>query len=208
MRRLTVAIALVCTLSMASVASASPLTLNFTGQWHHFDPQSQAPGFWAAMANVGIVNGTRAFFSFTIDDTAPGSNAAFGVFSVTNWSLTLGNFTFSNMARPYYLSAGGLFGPSAGPTLGGLYRPSFMQFGLGTTGLPVFGGLGAISHAPWNNTLLYFDFSSPFSRNAGTMQLTRSVPGPGALPIVLSGVVGLLWLRRRRRLGARDLVAS
>jgi hypothetical protein len=137
-----------------------------------------------------------------------GSNAATGVFSVTNWSLMLGNYTFSNMARPYSLSAGGFWGPSAGPTLGGVYRPNFLQFGLGTTGLPVFGGLGAISQAPWTNTLLYFDFSSPFSRNGGTMLLTRSVPGPGALPIALSGVAGLLWLRRKRRLGARDRVAS
>ena len=204
MARIRVALALVCTLSMASVASATPLTLNFTGQWQHYDPQSQAPGFWAAMSNLGIANGTRALFSFSIDDTAPGSNAALGVFAVTNWSLTLGNYTFSNMARPYTLSAGGFWGPSAGPALG-VYRPGFMQFGLGTTGLPVLGGLSAISHAPWTNTLLYFDFSSPGARNGGTMLLTRSVPGPGALPIVLSGVAALLWLRRKHRLGARDL---
>jgi hypothetical protein len=189
------------------MASATPLTLNFTGQWQHYDPQSQAPGFWADMAKLGIFNGTHAFFSFSIDDTAPGSNVSTGVFSVTSWSLTLGNYTFGNMARPYSLSAGGFWGPSAGPALG-IYRPNFMQFGLGTTGLPVFGGLSAISQAPWTNTLLYFDFSSPLSRNGGTMLLTRSVPGPGALPIALSGIAGLLWFRRKRRLNARDLTAD
>ena len=207
MTRTRVALALVCTLSMASVASATPLTLNFSGQWQHYDPQSQAPGFWADMANLGIVNGTRALFSFSIDDTAPGSNVATGVFSVTSWSLQLGNYTFGNMARPYSLSPGGFWGPSSGPALG-IYRPGFMQFGLGTTGLPVFGGISAISHAQWANTLLYFDFNSPFSRNGGTMQLTRSVPGPGALPIALSGFAGLLWLRRKRRLDARDQTAN
>jgi hypothetical protein len=208
MTRIRVALALVCTLSTASIASATPLTLNFTGQWQHYDPQSHTPGFWAAMASLGIVNGTRAAFSFTIDDTAAGSNAATGVFAVTSWSLQLGTYTFGNMARPYSLSASGFWGPSSGPTLGGLYKPGFMQFGLGTTGLPVFGGLTAISHASWANTLLYFDFSSPFSRNGGTMLLQRSIPGPGTLPLVLSGVVGLLWLRRKRRLDARDLTAN
>ena len=207
MTRIRVALALVCTLSMASVASATPLTLNFTGQWNHYDPQSQAPGFWADMAKLGIFNGTHAFFSFSIDDTAPGSNVATGVFSVTSWSLKLGNHTFSNMARPYSLSASGFWGPSAGQALG-VYRPGFMQFGLGTTGLPVFGGISAISQAPWTNTLLYFGFNSPSGLNAGTMQLTRAVPGPGALPIALSGIAGLLWLRRKRRLGARDLTAN
>jgi hypothetical protein len=83
-----------------------------------------------------------------------------------------------------------------------------MQFGLGTTGLPVFGGLSAISQAPWTNTLLYFGFNSSSGANAGTMQLTRAVPGPGALPIALSGIAGLLWLRRKRRLNARDLTTN
>jgi len=201
-------LALVCTLSIASQASAAPLTLNFAGQWQHYDPQSDAPAFWADMASLGIVNGTLALFTFSVDDTATGSNPANGVFAVTSWQLRLGQYTFTNTAQPYSLSVTGFSGTSAGPTLLGTYSPGFMQFGLGSSGLPVFGGLSGLANAQWPNTLLYFDFISASSRNAGIMNLTRSVPGSGALPIALSGVACLLWRLRRSRVGMRDPNAS
>jgi hypothetical protein len=196
-----ITIALLCTLSSASLAAAAPLTLNFAGQWQHYHSFLSAPGFWNEMASVGIVNGTPVTFSFSVDDALAGSDPAVGRYVVTSWQLQLGAHTFTNTTRPTTLSVGGFWGSSSGGALGA-YAPGFMQFGLGASSLPVLGGLQALASAQWPTTTLYFEFNGPFSRNGGTMRLVRTVPEPATFSLAATGALGALWFARRRRRNA------
>jgi PEP-CTERM motif-containing protein len=114
-----------------SFAAAKPLTLDFTGAWHHYDPVFWSPDFHAAMAGVGVDNGTPIFWSLFIDDVDLNPDPARSTYSVFRSELSFG--ALSLISGPSTLTQEGglggwsmLFMETMGAPVEG-FRPGYLQ---------------------------------------------------------------------------------
>jgi len=206
-------IALTATLLSAKPTDAAVITLNYAGQWSFNDPQQDAPGFWAAMASVGVVPGTDVFWSLTIDDAAADQdpNPSTGVYNaVLGSTLRLGSLALTT--GPATMSVSTTSGPefvwigNMGPAVQG-YAPQYFQLlSFGGWSLPsdaLLPALTQIGSAGSSGMILGFNnpprLGGAQFQGFATWKLV-SVPTPGTLPLAAAGLAVFALFRRGRQL--------
>lgn len=201
---------LAATLLSARPTDAAIITLNYAGQWSFFDPQQDAPNFWAAMASVGVVPGTDVFWSLTIDDAAadqdpnPGTgvyNAVIGsTLRVGALALTTGPATLSvgTTSGPGFVSIGNM-----GPAVQGFAPQYFQLLPFGGWSLPSDALLPALTQIGSGGASagMILGFNNPPRLGGAQFQGLAewrlvSVPTPGTLPIVAVGLTMFVLHRR------------
>lgn len=126
--------ALLCIFGMGAIpAAANPLTLDFTGTWHHHDPEFWSPEFHAAMSSVGVDNGTPISWSLFLDDVDLNPDPARATYSVFSSTLSFGSLSLAT--GPVTMDQTGKLVPSTLIQEAGLGGWSMLFYG--TMGAPV-----------------------------------------------------------------------
>ncbi len=204
---------LAATFLSARPVDAAVITLNYAGQWSFLDPQQDAPGFWAAMASVGVVPGTNVFWSLTIDSAASDQNSdpTVGVYDavlgstlhVGSMNLTTGpaQLFVSQSSGPGFVSIGNM-----GPAVQG-YVPQYFQLqSFGQWSLPsdaLLPALTQIGSGPGSSGMI-LGFNNPANLGGAQYQglaswrlVSVSVPTASTLPLAVAGITVFALYRVR-----------
>jgi hypothetical protein len=209
MRRRSAGLVLAVLLLAPTFAAAKPLTLNFTGAWHHHDSQQDTPEFHAAMAAVGVDNGTPIFWSLFVDDVDLNPDPARSTYSVLGSELSFGSLSLTS--GPSTLSLmngdGGFFwAGTMGPPVAG-FRPEFLQLradlqpsGPGPFSTPI----GVLNHPGlfigFNTTV---GFGGAQFRSTTALTHISPIPEPEIYAMMGVGLALLGWVGRRKKLKER-----
>lgn len=225
-RLLLVAATIVGCLSSASLASAAPITLTYSGTWNFYDPIVDLPTFWSALSDYGVTEGTTFSFSMSIDDKAPHIGGGTYLDAIVRSEFRAGSLTIgcelAGCSAPANGGLGGYtqVGPSdfiAGPGLPGYtpisggFVPSFLFFRAS----PLIGSdsltEALANSAGWQNPSLMIGFrDGPNGPGGGGVFLgtsaltfvskTAPVPEPGSLVLALvGGTLAVAWRVRAAR---------
>lgn len=139
------------------------------------------------------VNGD-SFYDYAIDFSFSGSTPAFTLYEAATWQLP--DYTQHNVASPYQMATGtavpatftGAYGNMNTATYGGLSH--ILEGSVNMSALALYGGGPITLHWTMNCGNDYLNHTST----------PTSVPEPGTLILLGSGLIGLAWTMRRKKI--------
>jgi hypothetical protein len=164
---------------------------------------------WATVYNVNDSVGVGGSVTGSIQ--TDGNTGTLTLADITNWNLVLndGSRTFTLSSPPNANNADLLVGTSLTATASGLFfdfsthNGSFVEFKNPATGsalnyLCLQDASGACSSNPSDFVIRVDPDSLIFASESGKVEIATAVPEPASVALLLAGLAGLGFLRRRK----------